>query len=70
MVNLSEAPLIDLLQTDVFAEYASRPALLRERYSAPEASKHRGPIVLDEVQKLTPRSVFPVPTTARLRRSR
>jgi predicted AAA+ superfamily ATPase len=40
-----EATLIDLLKTDVFASYASRPALLRERFS-----DHRGLIVLDEVQ--------------------
>ena len=40
-----EAPLIDLLQSDVFAEYASRPALLRERY------RTRTPplIVIDEI---------------------
>lgn len=43
-----DAPVIDLLQSDVFAEYASRPALLRERYA------HRPPslVVIDEVQKL------------------
>jgi len=28
----ADAQLIDLLQTDVFAELASRPALLRERW--------------------------------------
>ncbi|MGH7856029.1 MAG: ATP-binding protein, partial [Candidatus Binatia bacterium] len=43
-----EAPLVDLLQSDVFAEYASRPALLRERYAAPRGRL----IVIDEVQKL------------------
>lgn len=37
--------MIDLLQTDVFANYASRPALLRERFS-----DHCGLIILDEVQ--------------------
>jgi predicted AAA+ superfamily ATPase len=36
---------IDLLQTDVFADYATRPALLRERYGG-----HSGLIVIDEVQ--------------------
>jgi len=42
-----EAVYIDLLQTDVFGEYASRPALLRERYSQP------GPIVIiDEIQSI------------------
>ena len=42
------APLIDLLQSDVYAEYASRPALLRERFGA---GQH--PLaVIDEVQKV------------------
>jgi predicted AAA+ superfamily ATPase len=36
---------LDLLQTDVFGEYAARPALLRERYQ-----EHRGMIVIDEIQ--------------------
>jgi len=46
--HYGRCPLIDLLQTDVFAAYASRPALLRERYL-----QHRGePIVIDEVQKV------------------
>ncbi|MBI5500001.1 MAG: ATP-binding protein [Deltaproteobacteria bacterium] len=40
-----EAKVIDLLQTDVFAEYAARPALLRERWSG-------GVTVIDEVQKV------------------
>jgi len=44
---LPKALLIDLLDTDVFAEYASRPALLRERYQ-----NHKGLIVVDEVQKI------------------
>jgi predicted AAA+ superfamily ATPase len=38
---------LDLLKTDVFSEYASRPALLRERYQ-----DHRGLVVIDEVQKV------------------
>lgn len=42
-----EAVVIDLLKTDVFAEYASRPALLRERYSDTDRL-----IVVDEVQKV------------------
>lgn len=50
--HLAEAPVIDLLQTDVFAEYATRPSLLRERFSSPSATGRRGPIVIDEVQKL------------------
>lgn len=42
------APIIDLLQSDVYAEYASRPALLRERFAA-----SRQPlVVVDEVQKV------------------
>ena len=36
---------IDLLQTDVFAEYASRPSLLRERYGG-----HKHLLVIDEIQ--------------------
>ena len=43
-----DARLIDLLQTDAYAEYASRPALLRERLlEAPP-----GLVVIDEVQKI------------------
>ncbi|MEW6744310.1 MAG: DUF4143 domain-containing protein [Planctomycetota bacterium] len=42
-----EAPVIDLLKSDIFGEYASRPALLRERF----AQKKSGLIVVDEVQK-------------------
>jgi predicted AAA+ superfamily ATPase len=45
--HLPQATVIDLLQTNVFAEYAARPALLRERYL-----NHHGVIVIDEVQKL------------------
>ena len=41
----SDAVLIDLLKTDVYADYASRPALLRERYQ-----EHIGRIVIDEIQ--------------------
>ncbi len=37
--------VIDLLKTDVFGDYASRPALLRERYG-----DHKDLIVIDEVQ--------------------
>ena len=43
--NFPEAVLIDLLKTDIFAEYASRPELLRERFKS-----HAGVIILDEVQ--------------------
>ena len=43
-----DATVIDLLQSDVFGEYAARPALLRERFG-----KHPPKlIVVDEVQKL------------------
>ena len=42
-----DATLIDLLKSDVFHEYASRPALLRERLAG-----KRGVVVIDEVQKV------------------
>jgi len=45
--NLPDVVIIDLLKTDVWAEYISRPALLRERYG-----HHQGLIVIDEVQKV------------------
>ena len=45
--HLPQAKVIDLLKTDVFADYSSRPALLRERYY-----DHKGLIVIDEVQKV------------------
>ena len=45
--HLKDAVLIDLLKTDVFSEYVSRPALLRERF---ERTKKL--IVIDEVQKV------------------
>ena len=45
--ELSGAAVIDLLKTDVFADYAARPALLRERYQS-----HKGLVVIDEVQKV------------------
>jgi predicted AAA+ superfamily ATPase len=43
-----DATLIDLLKSDVFHEYATRPALLRERL----LGKRRGVVVIDEVQKV------------------
>jgi predicted AAA+ superfamily ATPase len=43
-----DAPLVDLLRSDVYHDYASRPALLRERF----ASRRRGLVVIDEVQKI------------------
>ena len=42
-----EIILLDLLQTDVFAEYASRPSLLRERFQNTKRI-----IVIDEIQKI------------------
>lgn len=45
--HLKDVPIIDLLKTDIFAEYSSRPALLRERYC-----EHKGLVVVDEVQKI------------------
>jgi predicted AAA+ superfamily ATPase len=44
----SHAVLIDLLQSDVYGEYAARPALLRERF----AEARHPLIVIDEVQKI------------------
>ncbi len=43
--HLPDSPLIDLLKTDVFADYATRPSLLRERYA-----NHHGLLVIDEIQ--------------------
>ncbi len=43
-----DAVLIDLLQSDVFGEYASRPALLRERLAGLRGRL----VVIDEIQKL------------------
>jgi predicted AAA+ superfamily ATPase len=45
--HMKKSIVIDFLKTDVFADYASRPSLLRERYS--EADRL---IVIDEVQKV------------------
>ncbi len=49
--NLPNAELIDLLKTDVLAEYATRPALLRERFESLQKTSPGKPIVIDEVQK-------------------
>jgi uncharacterized protein len=43
--NLKNIILIDLLKTDIFAEYISKPSLLRERYS-----DQKKLIVIDEIQ--------------------
>lgn len=45
--HLPQATVIDLLKTDIFADFSSRPALLRERYS-----DHKNLIVIDEIQKI------------------
>ncbi len=45
--SLPKATLIDLLKTEVFAEYAAKPSLLRERYQ-----DHKRLIVIDEIQKI------------------
>ena len=46
--SFPDALLIDLLESDVYGEYVSRPALLRERYG--EASSQL--IVIDEIQEI------------------
>jgi predicted AAA+ superfamily ATPase len=46
--NIKDAAYIDLLKSDVFAEYAARPSLLRERF---KSATDRSPIVIDEIQK-------------------
>jgi predicted AAA+ superfamily ATPase len=43
--HLPQCVLIDFLKTDVFAEYVSKPSLLRERYSHTQQR-----IIIDEVQ--------------------
>ena len=43
--HFADSVVIDLLKTDVFAEYASRPSLLRERYQ-----EYRRLVVIDEIQ--------------------
>jgi predicted AAA+ superfamily ATPase len=50
--HLPEAPLLDLLKTDTFAEYAARPSLMRERYGSPQSGGRKVPIVIDEIQKI------------------
>ncbi|OGX06803.1 MAG: hypothetical protein A3G87_06980 [Omnitrophica bacterium RIFCSPLOWO2_12_FULL_50_11] len=46
--HLADHPVVDLLKSDVFSDYASRPALLRERYQDHTSSI----IVIDEIQKI------------------
>ena len=45
--SLPNATVIDLLKTDVYADFASRPSLLRERHQ-----NHKGLLVIDEIQKI------------------
>lgn len=45
--HLSECTVIDLLHSETFAEYSSKPSLLRQRYSG-----HKKRIVIDEIQKV------------------
>ncbi len=45
--HLPQAIVIDFLKTDIFADYISRPSLLRERYADTKQI-----IVIDEVQKI------------------
>lgn len=45
--HLPQIPLLDLLMTDVYADFASRPSRLREQYQ-----NHKGLIVIDEIQKV------------------
>lgn len=45
--HLQDSIIIDLLKTDVFADYASRPSLLRERYAHTQQR-----IVIDEIQMI------------------
>ena len=53
--NLPHAVYIDLLKSDIYSEYASNPALLRERYAVlSTAQEARLPIVIDEVQRCPP----------------
>ena len=49
-----EIILIDLLKTDTFVEYASRPSLLRERYQNTKKI-----IAIDEIQKAPILLVYP-----------
>lgn len=45
--HMPDAIMIDLLKTDVFADYISKPSLLRERYADTNQR-----IIIDEVQKI------------------
>lgn len=47
-----DSTVYDLLQTDLFLEFAKRPSLLRERLLAAEPKRLKEPIIIDEVQKV------------------
>jgi uncharacterized protein len=47
--SFPKAPYIDLLQSDLWQEYSSRPSLLRERLASLKAGER---VVIDEVQKV------------------
>ena len=47
-----DSTVYDLLQTDLLLEFAKRPSLLRERLLAAEPKRLKGPIIIDEVQKV------------------
>ena len=46
-----DAVYIDLLQTEVFAEYASRPGLLRDRQAVWQQERPSRLVIIDEIQK-------------------
>ncbi|MBF0367810.1 MAG: AAA family ATPase, partial [Oligoflexia bacterium] len=48
--NFPKVIVIDLLKSDIFAEYAARPSLLRERYLQEDASSTL--IIIDEIQSV------------------
>jgi len=50
--HLPDSVYYDFLQTDVMLEMSRHPATLREQLLARDLSKIKGPIILDEVQKV------------------
>src|SRR3990172_7838805 len=44
--------IFDMLQTDLFLEFAKRPFLLREQLLAADPKQLKEPILIDEVQKV------------------
>ena len=50
--HFPESIYYDFLQTDVTLELSRRPAALREQVLAKDLSRLKGPIILDEVQKV------------------